>query len=582
MMTEGNKKKILMNNKNQTNWAEIVNLSRILKVNGERFRSNTAVDSVDGTSYNYGELDRSARFIASMLHSSGIGKGDRVAILSENTPHWGIAYFGILTTGATTIPILPDFRASEIISILEHAETRSVFVSGKLISRLKEGLPGSVELVVNLDNFKVLDVKNGQVIAPSEKPGKLEKLTMTDDTFPGEESFYRADPDDLAAIIYTSGTTGRSKGVMLSHENILSNAKQSKTVHVVVPEDRFLSMLPLAHTYECTIGMVVPLLNGARIHYTDRPPTAAYLAPLLQKLKPTTILTVPLIMEKIYAGRIKPALYGSPVMRSLMKVGPARKLLSRAAAGKLRKFFGGELRFFGIGGAPLAPDVEKFLVEGKFPYAIGYGLTETSPMLAGFDPRHAVYRSVGTVMEGVTIKIADPDPETLEGEILAQGPNIMKGYYKDSEKTREVFSDDGFFRTGDLGYINKKGILFIRGRLKNMILGPNGENIYPEEIEAIINNDDMVSESLVMQQKGTLVARVHLNVELLEERFKHLRENASDFQQQIHEKAEEALDELMIRVNQHVARNSKLQMMILQVQPFEKTPTQKIKRFLYQ
>jgi len=339
--------------------------------------------------------------------------------------------------------------------------------------------------------------------------------------------------------------------------------------------------LPLAHTYECTIGMVVPLLNGARIHYIDKPPTAAYLTPLLQKLKPTTILTVPLIMEKIYAGKIKPALYGSPVMRTLMKVDPVRKLLSRAAANKLLKFFGGKLRFYGIGGAPLAPEVEKFLVEGKFPYAIGYGLTETSPMLAGFDPHHAVYRSVGTVMEGVTVKISDPDPVTREGEILAQGPNIMKGYYKDPEKTREVLSDDGFFRTGDLGYIDKNGILFIRGRLKNMILGANGENIYPEEIEAVINNDDMVHESLVMQYKGKLVARVHLKVEILEERFKHLKENAAEYKKQLEIKAEEILEELKASVNQHVARNSELQKIVLQTQPFEKTPTLKIKRFLY-
>ncbi len=369
---------------------------------------------------------------------------------------------------------------------------------------------------------------------------------------------------------------------MLSHLNILSNAKQSGTVHVVTHEDSFLSMLPLAHSYECTIGMVVPLLNGAKVHYIEKPPTAAYLTPLLKKLKPTTILTVPLIMEKIFAGKIKPSLYGKPVMRTLMKFGPTRRLLSKAASKKLQAFFGGRVRFFGIGGAPLAPDVERFLLDGKFPYAIGYGLTETAPMLAGFDPQHAIYRSVGEVMDGVTIRIDNPDPVTHEGEIVAQGSNIMKGYYKEPEKTAEVFTDDGFFRTGDLGYIDDKGIIFIRGRLKNMILGANGENIYPEEIEAVINKEDIVSESLVMEVKGKLVAMVHLKVEVMEEHFKHLQENAADFQQQMQEKTDEVLAELMVQVNQHVARNSKLQLMILQVQPFEKTPTQKIKRFVYQ
>ena len=271
----------------------------------------------------------------------------------------------------------------------------------------------------------------------------------------------------------------------------------------------------------------------------------------------------------------------SPVLRFLMKFGFTRKILSRAAANKLQKFFGGSLRFFGVGGAPLAPDVEKFLLEGGFPYAIGYGLTETSPMLAGFNPSNAVYKSVGTVMEGVTLRIDNPDPVTGEGEIVAKGSNVMKGYYKDEEKTREVFTTDGFFRTGDLGYIDEKGILFIRGRSKNMILGANGENIYPEEIEALLNSKDLVNESLVMQYKGKLVARVHLKVDVMEEQLKHLKDNATEFQQQLQVKADEVLDELLIQVNQHVARNSRLQMMILQVQPFEKTPTHKIKRFLY-
>ncbi len=573
---------MIMKDKVMQAWEEIKNIPQILKVNSQRFGNSTAIDSVDGTSYSYQELDRSARFLASMLHSAGIAKGSKVAIISENTPHWTLSFFGILTTGATTVPILPDFRGSEIITILEHAEARAIFISGKLLSRLDAGVPKEIEMVINLDNFQVLDVENGKIIPPKAEAGKLEKLNASNDSFPGEESFYQAEPDELASIIYTSGTTGRSKGVMLSHLNILSNAKQSGSVHVVTHEDSFLSMLPLAHSYECTIGMVVPLLNGAKVHYIEKPPTAAYLTPLLKKLKPTTILTVPLIMEKIFAGKIKPSLYGKPVMRTLMKFGPTRRLLSKAASKKLQEFFGGRVRFFGIGGAPLAPDVERFLLDGKFPYAIGYGLTETSPMLAGFDPQHAIYRSVGEVMDGVTIRIDNPDPVTHEGEIVAQGSNIMKGYYKEPEKTAEVFTDDGFFRTGDLGYIDDKGIIYIRGRLKNMILGANGENIYPEEIEAVINKEDIVSESLVMEVKGKLVAMVHLKVEVMEERFKHLQENAADFQQQMQEKTDEVLAELMVQVNQHVARNSKLQLMILQVQPFEKTPTQKIKRFVYQ
>jgi long-chain acyl-CoA synthetase len=293
------------------------------------------------------------------------------------------------------------------------------------------------------------------------------------------------------------------------------------------------------------------------------------------------MLTVPLIIEKIYRNRIRPSMTRSPLTRSLMKAGFIRRILSRLAVRKLMHFFGGELRFFGIGGAPLAPDVEQFLVEGRFPYAIGYGLTETAPLLAGFNPSHAVRRSVGSVLKGVTLRIDQPDPVTGEGEIVARGPNIMKGYYRDELKTAEVFTPDGYFRTGDLGYLDDSGILYIRGRLKNMILGANGENIYPEEIEALLNSREIVTESLVLQHKGRLVARVHLNLEVLEERYRHLKESAAEFQHHFQARAQEILDELKGHVNQQLAKNTRLQMLILQIQPFEKTPTMKIKRFLY-
>jgi long-chain acyl-CoA synthetase len=328
--------------------------------------------------------------------------------------------------------------------------------------------------------------------------------------------------------------------------------------------------------------MMVALLNGAMVQYIDRAPTAAYLGPILKKLRPTTMLTVPLIIEKIYRNTIKPKLSKSAPLRLLMKFGPTRKLLSRAAVKKLMDFFGGELRFFGVGGAPLAPDVERFLLDGGFPYAIGYGLTETSPIVSGFGPSTAVFHSVGKALEGVDVRINNPDPHTGEGEIVVKGSNVMKGYYRDEEKTREVFTEDGYFRTGDLGIITKKDIIYIKGRSKNMILGPNGENIYPEEIEAVINSREHVLESLVMEYRGKLTARVHLKMEGLEEQYHHLKENAVEFQKKVQEKVDEVLDELLVHVNQQVARNSKLQLIVRQVQPFEKTATQKIKRFLYQ
>ena len=560
---------------------EVSNLPLMLKNSAKIFKARPSLTSVDGTAYSYEELDRASQHVAVMLKSAGVSKGDNVAILAENSPHWGIAYFGTLICGATTVPILPDFRATEVQTVLEHASVKTVFISGKLISRLNEGLPPTVEMVINTDDFQLLDISKGVVAEPKGTPGALTKLNEESKISVGDKGFYDAKGEELASIIYTSGTTGRSKGVMLTHTNLLSNAVQSGTVHKVVPEDRWLSVLPLAHTYECTIGMMVTLLNGAMVQYIDKAPTAAYLGPVLKKLQPTTMLTVPLIIEKIYRSTIRPKLSKSAPMRLLMKLGPTRKLLSKAAVRKLMDFFGGQIRFFGVGGAPLAPDVEKFLLEGGFPYAIGYGLTETSPMVAGFNPANAVFHSVGKVMEGVTVRIDNPDPATREGEIVVLGSNVMRGYYKDEEKTREVFTDDGYFRTGDLGIIDEKGIIYIKGRSKNMILGANGENIYPEEIEAVLNSREIVSESLVMEYKGKLTARVHLKMEVMEEQLQHLKENAAEYKKQLQEKADEALAELMIHVNQHVTRNSKLQLMILQVAPFEKTATHKIKRFLY-
>ena len=553
----------------------------MLKNSAKLYAARPSLTSVDGTAYSYEELDRATQHVAVMLRSAGIGKGDNVAILAENSPHWGIAYFGTLICGATTVPILPDFRAVEVRSILEHAGAKTVFVSGKLISRLNEGLPKTVEMVINTDDFQLLEVNKGVVSEPKGTPGTLTKLEEESKITVDDKDYYKADSEELASIIYTSGTTGRSKGVMLTHTNLLSNAVQSGTIHKVVPEDRFLSLLPLAHTLEGTVGMLVTLLNGAMVQYIDKAPTAAYLGPILKKLKPTTLLTVPLIIDKIYRATIQPKLSKSAPMRLLMKLGPTRKILSKAAVGKLMEFFGGHIRFFGVGGAPLAPDVEKFLLEGGFPYAIGYGLTETSPMVSGFSPANPVFHSVGTAMEGVSVRIDNPDPLTGEGEIVVKGSNVMKGYYKDEKKTREVFTEDGYFRTGDLGTLNEKGIIYIKGRSKNMILGPNGENIYPEEIEAVINSRAIVSESLVMEYKGKLTARVHLKMEELEEQFHHLKENAVEFQKHVQEKADEVLDELLIHVNQQVARNSKLQLIILQATPFEKTATHKIKRFLY-
>jgi long-chain acyl-CoA synthetase len=290
------------------------------------------------------------------------------------------------------------------------------------------------------------------------------------------------------------------------------------------------------------------------------------------------MLTVPLIIEKIYKGKILPAFNAKALTRMLYTFPPARKLLNRVAGKKLMQTFGGRLKFFGIGGAKLDPDVERFLIEGKFPYAVGYGLTETSPLLAGFDAFCGKHQSTGLPMPGVTLKINNPDPVTGQGEVWARGENVMLGYYKEPELTKEVLTEDGWFKTGDLGCFDTSGYLFLKGRVKNMIVGPSGENIYPEEIEEIINRFKHVLESVVVQQKGKLVALVHFNMEELQATYQHLKDQAAGF---IEKHIEELTKELHVYVNARVNKFSRIQKVVSHLEPFKKTATKKIKRFLY-
>ena len=389
---------------------------------------------------------------------------------------------------------------------------------------------------------------------------------------------YDVKEDDLASIIYTSGTTGRSKGVMLTHRNISFNALKGRKIQSMDENDRFLSVLPLSHTYENTLGLILPMLCGACVHYLRKPPTPSVLLPALEIVKPTIMLTVPLIIEKVYYNKILPAFTEKWIMRVLYKLSFIRKKLNLIAGKKLFKTFGGKLRFFGIGGAKLNKNVEKFLREAKFPYAIGYGLTETSPLLAGANPVNTVFESTGPAIEGIELKIHNPDNKTGEGEIWARGATVMKGYYKEPDMTSEVITTDGWFKTGDLGALDSANNLYIKGRLKNMIVGASGENIYPEEIESVINNFRFVVESLVIQQKGKLVAYVHLNMEELEKKYMSLKQDMSD---KYEEKKEELLNELKEYVNSQVSKFCQINKIVVHSDPFQKTATMKIKRFLY-
>jgi long-chain acyl-CoA synthetase len=554
-------------------------LLAVLNRSAELFGDTPALSFVDGDTYTYTELKKQVDEISAFLHEKAIFPGDRVAILGENSPHWGVAYFSVTTMGAVAVPILPDFHQSEIHHIIRHSGAKVLFVSERLYHKVEEFHLESLTTVILLDNFSIVNpniTKAKLTTLLEEGSRELTKIKNLALQFVGmvPES---VKADDIASIIYTSGTMGNSKGVMLTHKNLILNALATLRMVPVKQEDRFLSILPLAHVYEGTLGLIAPVLAGASVYYISKPPTATVLLPALERVKPTVMLSVPLIIEKMFKLRILPKIQGKKIVRSLYKIPTVRKKIHKAAGKKLLETFGGQLHLFCIGGASIAPEVELFMREAGFPYAIGYGLTETSPLVTGTYTDATRFRSAGKPLDGVEVKIDKPDPKTGEGEILVRGDMVMKGYYSNDEATKAVLSDNGWFRTGDLGYVDRDTYLFIKGRLKNVILGPSGENIYPEGIEAVINRSDIVLESLVYQQNGKLVARIHLNYEQLDQEFSEQKLS----EHQVREKINGLLDDILREVNANVSSFSRLSKVIEQTEPFEKTPTQKIKRYLY-
>ncbi|MBN2091978.1 AMP-binding protein [candidate division KSB1 bacterium] len=558
---------------------ENLTLKNILKDTVDRFPQRPALAFVESEPLTYQQFYEQVQLQSQNLHENGIIVGDRVAILSQNMPNWAIAFFSITSIGAVAVPILPEFRANQVHHILRHSGSKAIFISRQLKERIDEFDWNLLNCVILIDDLTLLQhPEQSYRFQEVMKEGGREFAKLKEKALKITGRIHpEVQPDDIASIIYTSGTTGHSKGVVLTHKNIIYDAWATTQIQSVTEHDRLLSILPLAHTIECTLGLVIPVLQGSVVYYLGKPPTARVMLPAMEKIKPTMMLVVPLIIEKIYKANILAKFTKKSMIRRLYKMKFFRKKLHQIAAKKLFLAFGGKLKFFGIGGAPLAPEVELFLREGKFPYAIGYGLTETSPLLAGTSPDKTRYRSAGLSLPGIELKIENPNPTTGEGEVLARGPNIMQGYYKDPERTTATFTSDGWLRTGDLGMFDKDGYLYLKGRSKNMILGPNGENIYPEEIESVINQFDFILESLVYEVEGHLVARVHLNYEELDQEFasSHFSES------QVKIRIQQLLEEMREQINQQVTSFSRINKIIEQPEPFEKTPTLKIKRYLY-
>ena len=533
-------------------------LYEIVKHSVKKFSDRIAFSMIGGEDVSYKEVGERVEKVKEMLLNAGVGKGDKVAILSSSMPNWGVAYFAVTTSGMVAVPILPDFTGAELDLIIEHSEAKAILVSDKLYTKLSKSTVEKMNIVIRTKGLNVISQtveERAEAMVPK--------------------------PEDLAVIIYTSGTTSKPKGVMLTHYNIAAQTTIIPPLFEYNENDVLLSILPLAHTYECTLGMIYPFSRGARVHYLDRPPTASALMPALASVRPTVIASVPLIMEKIYRAKVLPTFQKNALLRKLYGWDWSRKLLHKVAGKQLKKLFGGRMRLFAIGGAKFDSEAERFLLEGGFPYGIGYGLTETAPLIAGAVGNMVRIGSTGPALPAVQIRLDNVNPDTKQGEIVVKTPCCMVGYYKNEAATKEAFTEDGWFRTGDLGAMAEDGWIFIKGRLKNMIVGPSGENIYPEDIEEVLNSNRFVAESVVTEQDGKLIALVHFNTEALEEAYDEFKYKASVKVEQVQLRMEEIKREVMEYVNSKVNRFSKISKVVDNEGEFEKTPTKKIRRFNY-
>ncbi|WLE97970.1 MAG: AMP-binding protein [Candidatus Electrothrix communis] len=558
-----------------------VHLNALIDTSCRKYKDLPAVGIALKGSISYQELHNRIFLLAALLRQVGIGNGDRVALLAESSPAWGTAYFALVRLGAVCVPILPDLPEEDIQHILSEMECDTVFTTRSQISKITlQQLPHHrihrIHRIITLDDYQnsAFPVE----ITPFSEFLHQARNIYADALQAGDLQFPEPMPDQPASIMYTSGTSGFSKAVTLSHRNFCANAYAADETITLSPGAVFLSLLPISHAYEFTTGFLMPLIKGASVRYIGKVPTPSVLEKICRRERPHVLLAVPLIMEKIYKKKVLSALEGSKLLSVLSRVSFMRKLIFRQIGSKLQRFFGGRLEMMGMGGAALNPEVEQFLHDAGFPFLVGYGLSEAAPLISGgpYGDRSILPGSVGKPMLGVEVRIAEPNPETRVGEILARGPNIMQEYWDNAQATQEALTDDGWLRTGDLGCMDKQGNLCIRGRSKSVIVLSNGENVYPEALEHRLNSYVVVLDSIVVDNGSVLEAWLYLDNDLLRQRVQN---DESRDQKQARITME--LERIRKSVNSRLAPASRLSAVFARKEPFVKTATHKIKRYLY-
>lgn len=498
----------------------------------------------------------------------GLKKGDKVALIGKNSAAWSVVYLAVTTYGAVIVPLLVDFKSKELHHLINHSESVLLYAGDASLGKLDfDQMPG-LQSVVALESFDIKFDRKGSLKKAADKTCKNFEKKYKDKLKPEDFELPKIANNELLGIVYTSGTSGFSKGVMLSHNSIANNIKFARENLDLTANDKVLSFLPLAHAYGCAFEFLYPFTMGAHITYLGKMPAPKVLLAAFAKLKPRIVFSVPLIIEKIYKKKIKPVI-DKPAVKLLMKVPLLNKKIYAKVRQQLNSAFGGNFYEIVIGGAALNKEVEDFLQKIDFKYTVGYGMTECGPLISYSDYKVARLFSCGTTIGGMEAKIDSDAPYNVAGEILVKGENVMYGYYKNEVATREAIDEDGWLHTGDLGILDKDGYIYIRGRSKSMILGASGQNIYPEEIETIINSHSLVQESLVVEMEGKLTVLIYPDPDLVK------NEN------QTIEALKKQFDAYMRQVNKDLPNYMAISKIEIVDKEFEKTPKKSIKRFLY-
>ena len=528
-----------------------------------------ALTDYQGETLYYKNFAKNIAKLHAYFKAGGVKKGDKIALCGRNSSNWAIAFFGTLSYGAVVVSILHEFDKSSVEYIVDHSDAKVFFTDKAIYNKIDTEKISQLETVVSLDDFSLLQSRSDELKSFFTNSKEYFKKLFTKDFTANDIDWHKEEDDELAIINYTSGTTSSPKGVMIPYRSVWSNNKfANDNVPFVKSGDDVVCMLPMAHTYGLAFEIIKSLTMGCHVHFLGKVPSPRIIKEEFAKYKPKLILSVPLIIEKVVMGNVMPAIKKEPI-NTLLKIPIVKIFVRRKIKNQLMDFFGGNAGEFVIGGASLNEDVEKLLMQIKFPFTVGYGMTETSPLIGYCSWQEFRSQSCGKVVDRMEVKIDSDNPATQVGEIMVRGTNVMLGYYKNEEATKEVMMDDGWMKTGDLGVVDKDGFIYIKGRNKNLILGPGGQNIYPEEIEEKLNILPCVQESLAIEEDSKVVALIFPD----EDAMKAKNIKPEDYQTYFEGKIKE--------VNENLAAYSQIRSFRIQEEEFEKTPKRSIRRFKY-